>query len=377
MLAVIEQLLESAPDAMVLVDSGGRILAFNGQAETLFGYRREELLGQPIEVLIPERMRPQHCQARVDYTQQPGCRPMGIGLEVVGRRKDGGEFPAEVSLRPLDTEHGTLVSSAIRDLSERKHTELVLRENEAQLLAAQRIQQHLLPRESPQLAGFDVAGAMYPAELTAGDYFDYLPMTPPSLGLVVGDVAGHGFAPAMLMAVTHAHLRAQAEMHSDPREIAACTNAMLVERSAEDRFVTLLMAKLDPVARSLVYVGAGHPTGYVLDAQGTVKARLESGSPPLGVMLDARFETSAPIPLESGDLVVLLTDGLLEACSPAGRAFGAQGVLDTLLAHRTQPARQMVEILHRSVLAFSGREHLADDATAVIVKVDGVSGSSR
>lgn len=370
-LGVIEQLLESAPDAMLIVDPAGRIIALNAQTESLFGYRREELLGQPVERLVPDRMRAEHCLARADYTHQPRCRPMGAGLEVVGRRKDGTEFPAEVSLRPLQTDQGTLVSSAIRDLSERKRTEHALRETQAQLLAAQRIQQHLLPRESPELTGFDLAGAMYPAEITAGDYFDYLPMAPPALGLVVGDVAGHGFGPAMLMAVTHAHLRALAQMHADPREIAARANAMLVERSEEDRFVTLLMAKLDPVRRSLVYVGAGHPAGYVLAADGTVKACLESGSPPLGVLLDARFETSAPVDLDSGDLVLLLTDGLLEACSPEGRAFGSQAVLDIVRANRTRPACQIVDILHRSVLAFSGRQRLADDATAVIVKVDG------
>jgi PAS domain S-box-containing protein len=371
LLGVIEQLLESAPEAMVIIDSRGRIVALNSQTELLSGYNRQELLGQPIERLVPERFHTQHCQQRADYAAQPRCRPMGVGIEVIGRRKDGSEFPAEVSLRPLHTAEGLLVSSAIRDLSERKRTEHTLRENEAQLLAAQRIQQHLLPRESPRLAGFDVAGQMYPAELAAGDYFDYLPMSPPAMGFVIGDVAGHGVGPALLMAVTHAHLRALTQMHADPSEILARANAVLVDGSDADHFVTLLFAKLDPVERLLVFTGAGHPPGYVLATDGSVKASLVSNSLPLGVTAEATFETSLPIRLESGDLVVLLTDGLLEARSPQGTPFGEQGVLDSIRASRTQPARHIVEILYRSVQDHMGQEKLADDATVVIVKVDG------
>lgn len=369
--AVIDQLLESVPDAMVIVDPEGWIVASNGPIERLTGYRRQELLGQSIELLVPERFGQQHRVQRAEYAAQPRCRPMGAGIEVVGRRKDGSEFPAEVSLRPLHTHEGLLVSSAIRDLSERKQTEHTLRENEVQLLAAQRIQQHLLPRQSPLLPGFDVAGTMYPAGLAGGDYFDYLPMSPPCMGFVIGDVAGHGVGPALLMAVTHAHLRSLAQLHADPREILARANAILVDGSDEDRFVTLLLAKLDPRDRSLVYSGAGHPPGYVLSADGSVKTSMESRSLPLGVMADTSFETSAQIRLEPGDLVVLLTDGLLEAQSPQGKPFGSQGVLATIRQNLGRPAAQIVEALHRALLQYIGQPNPADDVTVVIVKVDG------
>jgi PAS domain S-box-containing protein len=371
MLGVIEQLLESAPEAMVIIDRRGRIVAMNRQTELLSGYSRAELLGQPIERLVPERLHERHRHQRADYAAQPRCRPMGIGMEVIGRRKDGSEFPAEVSLRPLDTAEGPLVSSAIRDLSERKRTEQALRENEAQMLAAQRIQQHLLPRESPRLAGFDVAGQMVPAELTAGDYFDYLPMSSPALGFVIGDVAGHGVGPALLMALTHAHLRSLTQLHAEPHEILARANAILVERSEEDRFVTLLFAKLDPVDRWLSYAGAGHPPGYVLSADGSVKACLASDSLPLGVAAEAGFATNGPIRLDSGDLVLLLTDGLLEARSPQGAPFGTEGVLQSVRENHARPAREIVDALHHAVVAHVGQEHLDDDATVVVVKVDG------
>jgi PAS domain S-box-containing protein len=120
-------LLEAIPDAIVAVDGAGTILQVNSQTEQLFGYDRKHLIGQKVEMLVPERHRPQHGQHRDDYAHAPKVRRMGAGLELYGRRRDGSEFPVEISLSPVSVEKGTLVLSAIRDISDRKRIEEDLR----------------------------------------------------------------------------------------------------------------------------------------------------------------------------------------------------------------------------------------------------------
>ncbi len=151
---LFQGVLESAPDAMVIVNRAGEIVLVNSQTEHLFGYGRDEMLGQPVEMLIPERFRGIHPQHRMQYAEAAALRPMGLGIELYGRRHSGEEFPVEVSLSPLETGEGLLVTSVIRDVTDRKQAEEEIRRLNTDL--ERRVQQRTaaLARSNAELEQF-------------------------------------------------------------------------------------------------------------------------------------------------------------------------------------------------------------------------------
>jgi serine phosphatase RsbU (regulator of sigma subunit) len=251
--------------------------------------------------------------------------------------------------------------------SRRRHAEEALRATSEEFRAAQQIQKRLFPASPPELPGFDIGGAVYPARATAGDYFDYLPMRQGAIGLVIGDVSGHGMGPALVMAETRACLRTLAQTHDDVSEILTLANQILAADSEEFYFVTLALARLEPRRRLLSYAGAGQ-RGYLLDPSGRA-TMLDSTGPPLGVDRKLAMPPAPALELQPGQILAYFTDGAVEADSWDEGRFGAERVLAVIHAQRNKPAQAIVESLYEAVREFSSRQPQLDDITALIVKV--------
>jgi CheY-like chemotaxis protein len=242
------------------------------------------------------------------------------------------------------------------------------RQIEEEMLIARHIQQSLLPQKAPSIEGFDIAGIAKPAETCSGDFFDFIPLPDGQLAVLVGDVSGHGFGPALLTASAHSYLHALTRTEKNLATVLSITNQLLLDDSPPEQYLTLFLIRLDPNRNTLEFVGAGHPPAYILGPDGNVREKLDSNCSPLGWFKDAAYCLSAEIPLEPGDVVYLQTDGFPEAMSIEKQFFGDQRALDCLKLNRDKSAREMLLALLEEVRNFGGTGKQRDDMTAVVIK---------
>jgi PAS domain S-box-containing protein len=370
---------EHAVDGMRLTDELGLVHKVNQVYCALVGKPRGELEGQPFTVIYaPSRQAP---SMRL-YRRHFATRTIRPHVRQRATLWNGKKVWLEMSnsFIPRD-DRPPLLFTILRDVSQRRRaeqslrrehdlTEMLLDEREVEFDLAREIQQGLLPRTVPAPAGFEIGGASCPAHKAGGDHFDLIPMPGGYLGIVVGDASGHGVSAALVMAETRAYLRALALDHKDVRRIVGITNRRLAEDVGEGHFVTLFLARLNPVTRSLIYSSAGHWPGYVLDGQGEVKVVLESTDGPLGLDAAAAFATARAVTLEPADLVFLYTDGVVEALAPNGEQFGKGRALRLVGTHRGEKPDAILKVLFDEVRRFAGGVQ-ADDMTAIVIKVGG------
>ena len=266
---------------------------------------------------------------------------------------------------------GAAVDRELRDADERRArriAERALLAREEELRIAREVQQQLFPAASPATAGFDIAGASYPAEATGGDYFDFFPGSGGEIFAVVGDVTGHGLGPALLMAEVRAYVRALALPNRSIGDIMRQANHLLAEDFGSDRFVTLILTQLDPATNRLRYLNTGHPSGFVLAPDGHVKFELATNASALGLDPDTLFPEACELTLAKNDIVMLLTDGIMEATSEAGEEFGMSRALDIVHGAQSKPSIHIIQSLLSEIRKFAGKENINDDITAIIIK---------
>jgi len=190
------------------------------------------------------------------------------------------------------------------------------------------------------------------------------------LGVLVGDITGHGLGASLLMSEMRACLRTLAYNCTDVSEIFTRANRLTRDDFGGTRFMTILFARLDVPTQSLVYLNAGHPPGYILDAQGEIRMELKSAGLPLGLHPETDFLPACLANLAPGDLVLLLTDGVIDALTREGDAFDASRALDLVRAQRDRPAATIAEILCRTARESVPECGQQDDITAVVIKVN-------
>ena len=353
-------LIDAAPVAMLVVDRQGRISVANRRACDVFGYPAERLVEMNVDDLVPSIYRAAHGQKVAEFFHALVPRVMGVGREVLAVDAHGREFPVEIGLSPVVTPSGPLVVAAIVDITERKR-----RDKESTL--ARLVQEAMLPTIPESLPGLELAARAEPADATGGDFYDLQRFPDGRVGVVIGDASGHGFAAALVTATARSYLRALMHAKSDLGAILKTTNSLLLDDALESRFVTLLYVIINPASMTLEYAGAGH-IGYLIGPDGALRYQLDNTGPPLGWFADSEYPLTT-LPLEHGDLLVLLTDGIEEAMCPAGTPFGRQRVLDLLDRSNCEPVREIVASLHESVHQHHDGDEPHDDATAIVVRI--------
>jgi len=239
--------------------------------------------------------------------------------------------------------------------------------HEAELEQAHEIQRHLLPRETPQIPGFQIACAWQPAKAVSGDYFDVLPLGERKLGLCIADVSGKGITAALLMANLQASVKAFAQRETSPAELCAKLNSVLCETVAPGKFVTLFYGVIDTQQRRLHYENAGHCLPLLVHGDGSIEMPV-SYSGVLGLFSHWTFRDS-DLQLQSGDCLVLMTDGVLEAANDDEEEFGYQRLIEAVEKSRASGVHGIRTAILERVSAYCNGA-FDDDASLIVVTVD-------
>ncbi len=266
---------------------------------------------------------------------------------------------------------GPAIERELKEVAERrkrKDAEKSLHAKEEELRIAKNIQKHLFPAFAPVVDGLEIAGISHPASVTGGDYFDYIHMPDGRICVVVGDVTGHGLGPALLMSEARECLRTLALTTDSLRDILISADKLLSEDFGGDRFISLMLAKLSPKESGLEYINAGNPSGYIIGADGEIVRELKPMCPVLGLNIGSDVAFPECVILHPGDLVVFMSDGIMEAASPDGSEFGFERALECVRRNRTRPAAEIVEAICQAAHEFHHGEEQEDDITAVVIK---------
>ncbi len=257
--------------------------------------------------------------------------------------------------------------AAIAIESARLHEEELAKERlDSELALAGVIQRQLLPREMPDVEGFEILAKSVPSREVGGDFYDFVSLPENHLGVAIGDVSGKSVAGAILMAATRMALRAQIAATYAAKDIVSAVNQILCRDTRPLEFVTLFYGAIDAPNRRMTYCNAGHMPGLLL--RGDKTEFLETGGTVVGSIEWAEYEEET-VDLQAGDVLFLYTDGVVEAMNEKDELFGQNRLIDTLRGALDQPAAALLAAVERAVRRFVGQGPQADDMAMVVIRV--------
>ncbi|MFZ5518659.1 MAG: SpoIIE family protein phosphatase [Candidatus Zhuqueibacterota bacterium] len=359
----LSKAIEQTADTVIITNKDGFIEYVNSAFEITTGYSCAEAIGKTPR-LLQSGMHDKNFYKNIWQTILSNNHYKGT---IINRKKNGELYWSDQTITPMKDDNGNITHfvSVLKDITELRKKQ----EQEFQLSIAREIQQKLF-RTKIHVPGFDIAGATYPAVETSGDYFDFITLPGGQCIFIVADVSGHGIGSALIMTETRAFLRAFLKIESDPGILLTWLNRELFADLDMERYVTLVLAKIDPENKTLEYASAGHPTSYIMNKNGDVAHELKSTGIPLGIIQNARYRTEETIQMAAGDLAVFLTDGIVEAHGQDNEEFGVDRTLTHIRTNSHRSAREIIEVLYSSVLQFTKNQTQEDDITSIICKVE-------
>ena len=354
--------VENTDDAVFITDETGRIEYVNPAFERITQYSRQETIGNTPRMLKSGR----HSRERYRELWKTILDGKVYRKTVTNRRKNGTIYYSDQTITPVRDNADRIVNfvSVAKDMTDF----MTLETQDLSMAVAAEVQQRLYPKTSPVVEGLDIAGAIFPADKTGGDYYDFIDMPDGGIAIAVGDASGHGIGAAMVMMEARALLRFMIAAGMPLDEVFFRINQILHDDLDTGSFITLILASIRPDNGSLTYVSAGHDTCFVVDGSGALKYEMTSTGPPLGMMTGSVFRVCTGPALEEGDVSVFLTDGLMECQAHVGRFLEKKDCLEVIRRHRSETSSKIVESLHALARDFGGDGPLLDDIAIVVCK---------
>jgi len=366
---------QSANDAIITSDSNSKITFWNQRAEIMFGYKEEEVIGKSLTIIMPERYRKLHNRGFKRFMNTGHGKIIGKLVELHAIKKDGTEFPIELTLSDWYTGTGKYVTGIIRDITLRKLEQLKLErahallaeEDErksAELEKARQLQLSMLPDSMPKMKYFDIEVFIETAIEVGGDYYDLVQENNEMMKLVVGDASGHGLEPGMVVA-TIKSLLASLIPNLGLTEVFNEANSIFKSLNLGRLFMALQIIKFDK--REVEICAGGMPPVLIYRCEDKSVEEIMTNSPPIGGMRNFNYSSTKSL-LNSGDVILLQTDGFIERLNEKNEIFGYERTIDLFKSVADLSPRDIISKLIKKGNQWGGGHKQDDDITMMVIK---------